>query len=218
MYLYLIALLIHCPSLAVSDGLDIRDTVAAPIVVDPSQDWDGNDGPWSSFALQIGTPPQNVKVFISTAGTQTWAVAFEGCTTSDPSNCFDLRGRLYNYNASSSWEPNLSNLTSDIYPLGLEASLGYTGNGRYGFDNITLGWQGSGGPMLKNQTLAGIAAKDFYLGIFGLTPRPSNFTTFNDPIPSYMENLRSENLIPSTSWAYTAGNQYRKPFPNLSEG
>lgn len=163
--------------------------------------------------MQIGTPPQNVKVFISTAGTQTWVVATEGCNANDPSNCFDLRGRLYNYNDSSSWEPNLSNITSYIYPLDFEASLGYSGNGRYGFDNITLGWQGSGGPMLKNQTLAGIAAKDFYLGIFGLTARPSNFTTFNDPIPSYMENLRSENLIPSTTWAYTAGNQYRESIP-----
>ena len=170
---------------------------------------DGNDGPWSSFALQIGTPPQNVKVFPSTASTQTWVVAEEGCISTDPSNCFDLRGRLYNYSASSTWEVNVSNLSSNIYPLDLESSLGYTGNGRYGFDTITLDWQGGGGPSLKNQTLAGIAAKDFYLGIFGLTARPNNFTTYNDPIPSYMENLRSGNLIPSTTWAYTAGNQYR---------
>ncbi|KAF4631862.1 hypothetical protein G7Y89_g6267 [Cudoniella acicularis] len=45
--------------------------------------------------------------------------------------------------------------------------------------------------------------------LFGLTPRRSNFTNFNDPIPSYMQNLKNVSLISSTSWAYTAGNQYR---------
>lgn len=96
---------------------------------------------------------------ISTAGTQTWLVATEGCTTRDPSNCGTLRGNLYNFNQSSTYAPNLTNVTSNIYNLSFESSLGYSGFGRYGFDDITLGWQGSGGPMLKNQTLAGIATK-----------------------------------------------------------
>ena len=171
---------------------------------------DGNDGPWSSFVVEIGTPAQTVKVFVGTAATQTWAIAMEGCVASDPANCAAQRGGLYNYNISTSWVPNLANISTDIYFLDLESNLGYTGNGRYGFDDITLGWQGSGGPSLKNQTVAGVAAKDFFMGIFGLTPRPSNFTSFDDPIPSYMENLRNQSLIPSLSWAYTAGNQYRK--------
>jgi hypothetical protein len=171
---------------------------------------DGNDGPWSTFTLQIGTPPQDVRVLIGTAATQTWAVATAGCGTGDPTNCAELRGGEYNYTASSSWIPNLANLTTQIYDLGLASNLGYTGNGQYGFDDITVGWQGSGGPSLNNQTVAGIATKEFFLGVFGLTPRPSNFTSFNEPIPSYLENLRNQSLIPSTSWGYTAGNQYRK--------
>ncbi|TVY32123.1 Candidapepsin [Lachnellula occidentalis] len=170
---------------------------------------DGNDGPWSSFSLQVGTPSQNVKVVISTAGTQTWVVAPDGCISTDPTNCATLRGGEYMFNESNTYVPNLTNLSSNIYNLSFESSLGDTGLGRYGFDDVTLGWQGSGGPILKNQTIAGIATKAFYLGIFGLTPRPSNFTEFNNPIPSYMENLRNQSLIPSTSWAYTAGNQYR---------
>jgi hypothetical protein len=62
---------------------------------------DGNDGPWSSFTLQIGTPPQDVKVFISTAGTQTWVVVPEGGGSSDPSNCPALRGGEFALNQSS---------------------------------------------------------------------------------------------------------------------
>lgn len=171
---------------------------------------DGDDGPWSSFILQIGTPPQVVRTLISTASTQTWAVAPEGCIASDPSNCPDMRGRIYNLNDSSSWVPNLANATTEIYDLGLEANLGYAGVGQYGFDNITLGVKGMGGPSLQNQTLAAISTTDFWMGVFGVNPRSSNFTTYNDPIPSYMQNLRSQSLIPSTSWAYTAGNQYSK--------
>lgn len=115
---------------------------------------------------------------------------------------------MYNSTQSSSWVPNLANTSTQIYKLGLEGSLGYEGVGKYGFDNVTLGFNGDGGPTLQNQTIASISTTDFWLGIFGVNPRSSNFTDFNDPIPSFVSNLRSQSLIPSTSWAYTAGNQY----------
>ncbi|PVH79808.1 acid protease [Cadophora sp. DSE1049] len=198
-----------CEGRILGGRLSSRATLPAPISVLPSQEWEGNDGPWSTFTLQIGTPPQNVKVLVSTASTQTWAVATEGCGAGDITDCPKLRGGQYNYTASSTWAPNLANVSNNIYELGLESGLGLVGNGRYGFDDITLGFQGSGGPTLKNQTVAGIAAKEFFMGIFGLTARPSNFTNYDNPIPSYMENLRNQSMIPSLSWGYTAGNQYR---------
>jgi hypothetical protein len=91
----------------------------------------------------------------------------------------------------------------------LDAELGYDGNGRYGFDDITLGFQGGGGPSLNNQTLAGIATKSFFLGLFGLAAKPSSFANSNDSIPSFIQNLKNQSNIPSQSWGYTAGNQYR---------
>ena len=133
----------------------------------------------------------------------------EGCVSTDPSNCASLRGGEFFLNPSSTWEINTANLTTNIYPLVVDAALGYNGKAELGFDTVSLGWLGAGGPTLKNQTVGGFAVKDFYLGLFGLTPRPSNFSTFNDPIPSYMQNLVTQSLIPSTTWAYTAGNQYR---------
>lgn len=181
-----------------------------PIVIPASQDFDGNDGPWSSFVVQVGTPAQNVKTLISTAGYQTWAVLPQGCTSSDPPTCSVSRGGEFRPNESTTWLAN--NVTSKgIFSLGLELNLGYAGNnnGEYGYDTVALGWQGSGGPSLDQQIVAGIATKQFYLGIFGLNPRPSNFSSFNNPIPSYMSNLRKQSLIPSISWGYTAGNQYR---------
>ena len=55
----------------------------------------------------------------------------------------------------------------------------------------------------------GIATKDFYLGIFALGPKPTNFTSFDDPQPSYMWSLKNQSLIPSLSWGYTAGAPYQ---------
>ncbi|KUJ09801.1 acid protease [Mollisia scopiformis] len=181
----------------------------SPIVVAPSQNWAGNDGPWSSFEIQVGTPAQNLQVFISTSVYQTLVVAPEGCISFDPSNCAVLRGGEFYLNASSTWSTNTANLSSNIYPLLVDTQLGYNGRAELGFDVVTLGWKGSGGPTLQNQTVGGFAAKDTYLGLFGISPRASNFTTFDNPIPSYVQNLRNQSLIPSISWAYTAGNQYR---------
>lgn len=179
-----------------------------PITIPPSQDWDGNDGPWSSFTLQVGTPAQDVKVFVSTAGYQTWVVLPQGCTASDPADCGKLRGGEFLTDQSTTWAPNNGSING-LFELGIENNLGYSGNGEFGYDTVTLGWQGSGGPSLQRQVVAGVATKEFYLGNFGLNPRPSNFSSFDNPVPSYMTNLKNQQIIPSLSWAYTAGNRYR---------
>ena len=119
-------------------------TVPAPIVIPASQEFEGNDGPWSSFTLRLGTPEQNVNVMISTASYQTWAVVPQGCISSDPSSCGKLRGGEFNYNQSSTWTQN-NVTTNGTFTLGLELNLDYSGNGLYGYDTVALGWQGSGG-------------------------------------------------------------------------
>lgn len=173
---------------------------------------DGNDGPWSSFAIQVGTPSQNVKVFAATSGWETMAVMPGGCIASDPSTCEQDRGGFYQPNTSTTWVKNTETLVTNIYPIGVDERLGFTGKASLGFDDVTLGWPGSGGPKLKNQTVGGFITKDHYLGFFGLTPRASNFTSFDNPIPSFIQNLVVQSMIPSTSWSYTAGNQYRKNY------
>lgn len=94
----------------------------------------------------------------------------------------------------------------DLEPW-LEMRVGQDGPGFYGWDTVTLGWQGDNLPTLKNQSIAGITTTDFWLGSLSLNPRPVNFTDYNVPIPSLMQNLRNQtnNPIPSLSWSYTAG-------------
>lgn len=134
----------------------------------------------------------------------------EGCPVGGIADCINLRGDTFEANASSTWEFN------DYYDLVLESNLDYEGSGAFGFDKIGIGWQGDGGPVLEHQVVAGIASEDFWLGTFGLTPRPTNFTDFNDPQPSYLQTLKNQSLTPSMSWSYTAGAPYRTYTPSIS--
>lgn len=153
----------------------------------------------------MGTPQQLVRVLPSTTAPETWVVLDQGCLSSDPTSCPTDRGDIFQSNKSSTWEEK------GIYQLGQELNLGYdvNNNGDYGFDTLGLGYQGAGGPTVENQTIAGIATKEFYLGILGLVPRPVNFST-ESSTPSFLSNLKTQNLIPSLSYGYSAGAQYRK--------
>ena len=145
--------------------------------------WDGNDGLWNSFIVQVGTPPQDFRVLPSILEQAAWIPHPQGCTPDDPIDCPYDRGVLpfqgnnntgFQANESSSW--NLIGL----YRLSWYGELmGYSGNGQFGFDNVVLSNK-SDALELPHQVVAAIADKSFYLGQFGLGPKPSNFTTFND--------------------------------------
>ncbi|KAI6897760.1 hypothetical protein KC334_g10127, partial [Hortaea werneckii] len=173
------------------DSGENKTVIPAPISVAPSQYWDGIDGPWSSFALQVGTPAQNVRVFPSTASTFTWTVGAEGCPPDYVTDCEKSRGFLFLSNESLTWVPN------SRFGFDLEQNLGMDTSGNAGFDTVTLDWQGSGGPTVDHSTVFSIADSIYWLGEFGLSPWPTNFTTFVDPQPSFMTQLKTNNTIPS---------------------
>ncbi|OIW32564.1 acid protease [Coniochaeta ligniaria NRRL 30616] len=177
---------------------------------------EGNDGPWSTFNLRVGTPDQDVRVLVSTASPETLVVLSEfGCSTKAfktvPADCSASRGAMFSPNASSSWQDQgLFSINQN--GVGLEANLGYSVNADFGLDTLGLGYvAGGNGPTLTNQTIGGVAtASPFYLGIFGLGTQPVNFTRLgNFSTPSYLASLKAQNLIPSLSWSYTAGAMYR---------
>ncbi|KAI9855176.1 MAG: hypothetical protein M1813_000535 [Trichoglossum hirsutum] len=186
----------------------------AAISIPPSQNWIGNDGPWSTFTLRVGTPAQKVDVLISTAGFETWAIAPEGCTHNDPPDCPTRRGGLFDNTASSTWQ------SQSHHPLGLESILGYTSSGEYGFDTVGLGWQEQGDPALSHQVVAGMAANEFYIGSFGISPGPSNLSDPSGQKSSFLVGLKQNGTIPSLSWGYTAGARYQlsKVFGSLTLG
>lgn len=125
---------------------------------------------------------------------------------------------------SSSWTTRglETGTNGAIYSLSTfaERNLGLGGNGSYGYDTVRLGLPGSALPSLEKQVVAGIWTNDFFLGTLGLSPVPFNFTSLEDPQPSMLRTLRNQSLIPSTSWAYTAGAYYQSPpsFGSLTLG
>lgn len=193
----------------------LATTYSLPYVFPPSQDWLGNDGSWSTFTIMVGNPPVQWRVLPATNNQETWVPLPQACALNHFGSCLRSRGltanvtaayQYFQLNQSSSW------VNEGIYNLLSENNLNYTGNGEYGFDTVWLGSPSLGGPSLGHQVVAGIVTNDFYLGQFGLGPKPTNFSDFNDPIPSYMKTLANENMIPSLSYGYTAGAKYRRSF------
>ncbi|KUJ22874.1 acid protease [Mollisia scopiformis] len=180
---------------------------ATPLVVPPSQLWDGSDGPWSSFYIRVGSPPQSLRVLVSTSSNQP-LVVLPGACDSDDSNCATDRGGLFQRNASTTWSPNNSS-TGGLYAVVLDSNVGLIPEVQYGSDTLALGYLGSGAPALTSQLVGGITTTDLYTGIFGLNPSATNFSSNAPEVASYMSTLKAENQIPSLSYGYNAGNGYR---------
>ena len=194
-------------------------------------DSEGNDGPWSSFHLRVGTPEQSVRVLVSTASPQSMVVlSDDGCATSAfsgasaPPNCAVSRGSLFNPNESSTWN-KVGRYSINGDGVGLEANLGYHADVTFALETMAVGLNGR---RFENQTVAGLsAAEPFYLyvlrgkvngrvlmlrsGVLGLNNQPVNFSSLgNYSASSYLTTLKEEGVIPSLSWSYTAGAQYRR--------
>ncbi|KAL9611566.1 MAG: hypothetical protein Q9167_003785 [Letrouitia subvulpina] len=178
--------------------------VPTPLSVSASQYWEGDNGPWSSFSFRVGTPAQDVRLLVSTASQVSWLVLEgRGCQLNDES-CAQSRGGLYNSNTSSTWSPK------GLYQLFNGRNLGIDAVGLFGNETLGLGLPGSGAPTLEKQIVAGIGNQAFYLGMFGINPKRTNYTGIEEEgQASIMTSLKDQNLIPSISWGYTAGAQYR---------
>lgn len=122
----------------------------------------------------------------------------QGCTSSDSAGCSTAR---------NAWDPATSSTWDEVgnFTLSAEENLGYSDNGMFGYDSLTLGVEGTNLPTLKKQLVAGIATKDFYVSSLGLRPAATNLTDLLHPIPSWIQALKTQQYITSLSWGYTAG-------------
>jgi aspartyl protease len=189
--------------------------VPAPINVLPAQSFMGDDGKWSTFTVAVGTPPQNFRILPSTQVSETWVILPDGCISSDPADCQTQRGgQPFNGQAPVGFLTNQSSTWEEIglYSIQTEAALNGSINGVFGSDTVGLNGgnssSASGGVSLAKQTVGGIAAKDVFLGVLGLSIAPSSFSSAANPIQTFLYNLYHDNLIPSLSFGYTAGASY----------
>ena len=175
--------------------------------------------------MRVGNPEQSVRVLISTSDTNTKVINAGGCPPGTQGitpalTCPQSRGELFNASLSSTWS------SIGTHALGLEQNLGYNGAASYGSDTVALGISNdTGGPNLPSQVVGSLVTRLFYTGLFGLRDQPSNFTASQDsnnltdtvPHSSFLTTLKNQSLIPSLSWAYTAGAAYSEyPLMNLT--
>ncbi|KAF2861310.1 acid protease [Piedraia hortae CBS 480.64] len=173
--------------------------MTSAVAISPANRWDGIDGNWSSFNVGIGQPAQRIRALVSFKAYQTWAVVPEGCASAaDVGSCQQARGGVYDSSKSSSYR------SVGIFELGVDDALGYTGNAEFGYDAVAL----PSAVKVANTTVAGYALDNFYQGMIGLNPKPTNFTS-KDQSPSFMTLLKRQGSIASLSAAYTAGAHYR---------
>ena len=125
----------------------------------------GNDGPWSTFNVRIGTPPQILKMIASTSSPETWVVNTAGCTSHDPKICATDRGQMFNSGSSRTWE-DWANGTN--YALDSDRGLPLHGTGIYGTDTLNFLGRPHGmdpdGVTIPHHIIGQISTKEYFLG------------------------------------------------------
>ena len=190
------------------------EVVPAPYVFPQTRLWAGNDGEWSVFGINIGTPGQEFEVLVSTESPEIWVPLPEGCLPEEPNDCPDLRGaEPFNGAASPGYQRNLSSTRQQIgtYELDLKQNLGYEGGAEYFYETVRFGAvQEEGGLEIERQLVAGLASKDYFMGSIGLGSQLSSFSQDSQPVDSMIKHLKDQQKIPSMSYSYNAGASYRK--------
>ncbi|KAJ4988990.1 eukaryotic aspartyl protease [Stagonosporopsis vannaccii] len=189
--------------------------VPAPLAIQNTGRWLGNDGSWSTFFVHAGTPPQQFHVLPSFDGQTVYLPIDEDCmpTGFNVSNCGTSRGvEVFNSKAGIGFQKNASSTWEEIgiYKVRMGARYGLAGNAYFGYDTVGPSTSRSVDvPTLERQALASYATPDYWQGRLGLSMYPLNFTDTDRP-HSFLSRLKEEGHIPSLSFGYQAGAPYRQ--------
>ncbi|KAM3424050.1 hypothetical protein BST61_g11399 [Cercospora zeina] len=190
-----------------------------PMSIFSSRFWEGNDGNWSTFQFQIGTPPQAVRLLPATIGTTFQPVnRQDGCyrpsggIAQEPADCEDLRGGLF----APSGSVTFVNITCDGQAYcqlpynAAEAAIGYAAAAQVGNDTVLLGTRDTS-PRVDQQVIGAYAESRPFIGSFGLSGYSENVNSSlpDDAQSSMLQTLQSDGAISNKYFAYTAGAYYR---------
>ncbi|KJX99003.1 hypothetical protein TI39_contig378g00026 [Zymoseptoria brevis] len=187
--------------------------------LNPSCEWQGNNGNWSTFTLPLGTIPQPVHVLPSTSGSTILVVDPQGCEPAF-TDCDDLRGgSTFNQNASSTCRRITQSEQQTAFNVSFdsEKSLKYTALGPVGVeDKVLLGNEGASRP-LDPQVIHSYYDYFPFLGFFGLEQQNSSVFG-NETYWSILGSLNNSGNIPSAYWAYNAGSNWTETWASLTFG
>ncbi|KAH5696842.1 hypothetical protein HBI44_101680 [Parastagonospora nodorum] len=192
-----------------------------PVVLGPSGTYDGDDGKWSTFTVNIAGDGegkgQNFKVLISTSSPITLIPSrTDWCSTDD---CAKRRGILDVGSRGLDTSSSSPYSTVGLYSLPLKDTYGWsesllspkwneTTNASWGTTTVGLGTASKQSLTIQGQYVATYVFKDFFLGSIGLavgaiSPVGATRKTFLSGLAAAMDK------VPSSSYGFTAGASYR---------
>lgn len=176
---------------------------AGVIPLQPTDQWQGNDGNWSTFAIHVGTPQQQYRLSPSTSSSQTWIPDPPQACNLGESACALRRG-IHSNNVSleqsTSWVDQGMYELFDSYGI-----LGDMGNGTLGTDNITVHQGMPTEAQVPQQLLFAYVNSPVWMGLLGLGDDPGALPHVNVSAAGLLSNLRTSGQIGSRSYGYTAG-------------
>ncbi|KAF1829712.1 acid protease [Decorospora gaudefroyi] len=193
-----------------------------PYVLTPSGSFDGNDGRWSSFNINIGddgtnkSNGQNFRVLISTSSGVTLVPGqAQWC---DDTDCAKSRGiGVYNGQQSLGLQESSTWQDAGIYSIPLPDwwtdtlaidSSNTTAGGIWGLDNVGLGLSSPESPILQGQYVVKYLIQNFFMGSFGLAAGSSG--PQGAVKPNFLDSLYNSGvMIASRSYGYSAGAYHR---------
>jgi len=204
-----------------------------------SEYFEGNDGFWSTFNVDIGPSTafyQQVRLLPATSESVVLVVldgATGGCNASQ-CNCTETycppsgRGGVFNTSLGNGlgWNRQYPASPSMQYfdiPFVSEQALNYNGTCEAGFDLLHLSWSGKNAPggMLANQVIAPFEdTQPCWLGLLGINGGVSHMFNASSEEIGLLRSLEQGNNIQNLYWGYTAGAYYRNPqvFGSLTFG
>lgn len=183
---------------------------AGVIPLQPTDQWQGNDGNWSAFAIQVGTPQQQYHLLPWTSSSQTWIPdPPQACNLGESvSDCAFRRGidsENISLEESTSWVDQGMYELSDNHGI-----FGDMGNGTLGTDDITVNQGMPTQALIPQQLLTAYVNSPVWMGLLGLGDDPGALPYINVSAAGILSSLRGSGLIGSRSYGYTAGAHYRK--------
>lgn len=187
------------------------------IDIAPSKQWNGNDGLWSTFLVDVGSPPQSLELLPATSLSLTLVVLPEGCPTNERASCATLRGNVFNSDnvTDPRWDP-IPPETGPVFQV-LPSEQPFRNesvNAEISLNPIHLQWWGdialNSTEPLEDQVIAGYAVKTPFLGQLGINGK-SVYLSDTLEYNSTLRTLQKMAAISSLSYSYTAGASYRKP-------
>jgi hypothetical protein len=192
-----------------------------PLVAKYTGSFDGNDGRWSTFWINVGSDGksdgQNFKVLISTSSPITllpmqaeWCD--EECAAQRGVDQFGVK-QPRGLDTKNNWEPfgDYDIPMPHWYTNNFLGSRNDTPAAAWGVQNVALDQSSPQANIIANRYVAGYTTRDPYIGSLGLAVGgPSPGGASRKTFLTALEEATTPRLIASSSYGYTAGAIYRE--------